>query len=191
MPNPIFQKLDPKGHNVQIKKVISGGQTGVDQGALYGALDAGLSIGGFAPKGYRTEDGKIPEDLAKFMTETEAEGYEKRTHANVLKADATLVLHVGKLGIGSQKTVKLAIQEERPLIVIDLEHETAFVANKTTKWRLVDAFNNTTGVGRKPMDTTFPFVRTLNVAGPRESHAPGLQERVRVFVKALLTPGTP
>ena len=38
-------------------QIISGGQTGADQGALRAALDLGISTGGVAPKGYKTETG--------------------------------------------------------------------------------------------------------------------------------------
>ena len=44
-----------------IRKVISGGQTGVDRAGLDAAVNAGIPIGGYCPKGRRAEDGVIPE----------------------------------------------------------------------------------------------------------------------------------
>ena len=44
-----------------IRKVISGGQTGVDRAGLDTAREAGLPIGGYCAKGRLTEDGTIPE----------------------------------------------------------------------------------------------------------------------------------
>ncbi|MBO7684653.1 MAG: hypothetical protein J6T51_08020 [Kiritimatiellae bacterium] len=41
-------------------KIVSGGQTGVDRGALQAAMDLGLPWGGWAPKGWRAENGTIP-----------------------------------------------------------------------------------------------------------------------------------
>ncbi|MBR5549307.1 MAG: hypothetical protein IKU71_06215 [Kiritimatiellae bacterium] len=41
-------------------KIVSGGQTGVDRGALQAAMDLGLDWGGWAPKGWRAENGTIP-----------------------------------------------------------------------------------------------------------------------------------
>lgn len=41
-------------------KIVSGGQTGVDRGALEAAIDLGLYWGGWAPKGWRAEDSEKP-----------------------------------------------------------------------------------------------------------------------------------
>ena len=46
----IKRRLD--GHNAGGLKIISGGQTGADRGALEGARKAGIPTGGTAPKGY-------------------------------------------------------------------------------------------------------------------------------------------
>jgi hypothetical protein len=40
-----------------IEKIVSGGQTGVDQAALAMALEANLPIGGWCPKGRLDADG--------------------------------------------------------------------------------------------------------------------------------------
>ena len=42
-------------------KIISGGQTGVDRAALDAALESGVSVGGWCPKGRKAEDGPIAE----------------------------------------------------------------------------------------------------------------------------------
>ena len=43
--------------------VISGGQCGVDRGALYAANEAGIKTGGFIPPGFKTDDNYSPEIL--------------------------------------------------------------------------------------------------------------------------------
>lgn len=40
-----------------ISKIISGGQTGADQGGLSAAIILNIKTGGTAPKGYRTQAG--------------------------------------------------------------------------------------------------------------------------------------
>lgn len=46
---------------VDLVKVVSGGQTGVDRAALDAALVAGFPCGGWCPAGRLAEDGEIPE----------------------------------------------------------------------------------------------------------------------------------
>ena len=40
-----------------IAKIVSGGQTGVDRGAIEAALELGFPYGGLIPKGRHAEDG--------------------------------------------------------------------------------------------------------------------------------------
>ena len=40
-----------------VSKIVSGGQTGVDRGALEAALELGFPYGGLIPKGRLAEDG--------------------------------------------------------------------------------------------------------------------------------------
>ena len=42
-----------------VKKIVSGGQTGVDRAALDVGLDKKIPIGGWCPKGRKAEDGPI------------------------------------------------------------------------------------------------------------------------------------
>jgi hypothetical protein len=42
-----------------ITKIISGGQTGADQGALYAAIGLDIPHGGWVPKGGKTEGGPV------------------------------------------------------------------------------------------------------------------------------------
>jgi hypothetical protein len=55
----------------QLRKVISGGQTGVDQAALRAARDCGLKIGGWCPPGRTCEAGVIPVEFPLEETEQE------------------------------------------------------------------------------------------------------------------------
>ena len=76
--------------NWRLEMVISGGQTGVDRAALDVALELGIKISGYCPRGRKAEDGKIP---AKYpLLETDSEDYEARTEKNVEISDGTLIL---------------------------------------------------------------------------------------------------
>ena len=49
--------------NWRLEMVISGGQTGVDRAALDVALELGIKISGYCPRGRKAEDGKIPAEI--------------------------------------------------------------------------------------------------------------------------------
>lgn len=75
-----------------ISKVISGGQTGVDQAALRAAKACGIPTGGYAPKDYMTEDGPSPW-LADFgLIALTVSDYPRRTKANVVEAGFVVVI---------------------------------------------------------------------------------------------------
>lgn len=72
-------------------KIISGGQTGIDQTALEIAKGLGFETGGFAPKNFITENGSEPVLLKSYgLIETNG-GYPLRTQLNILEADITVI----------------------------------------------------------------------------------------------------
>ena len=48
---------------VKLQKIISGDQTGVDRAAPDTGLELEIPIGGYCPKGRRSEDGSTPDKL--------------------------------------------------------------------------------------------------------------------------------
>lgn len=74
-----------------LQRVISGGQTGVDQVGLEVAKQFGWATGGTAPKGYRTDAG-VNLDLRDVygLTESFSAQYAPRTLANVRAAQLTV-----------------------------------------------------------------------------------------------------
>ena len=78
-------------------RVVCGGQTGVDRGALDAALDLGIPCGGWCPEGRQAEDGIIP---ARYpLTELSGAGYDQRTRKNVEDSDTESVQFVTEGGI--------------------------------------------------------------------------------------------
>jgi len=139
-------------------EICSGGQTGVDRGALDAALELGVDCGGWCPSGRLAEDGRIPDryplvELAE--DECEGDGYTARTRGNVVHSDGTLILCVGPPSGGTALTLQVCRELHKPVIIINGRlisaqeagaHAEAFVAHMG--------------------------IRRLNVAGPRASEWP-------------------
>jgi hypothetical protein len=149
----------------RLKRVISGGQTGVDQAALRAAQACGIEIGGWCPPGRACDGGVIPPEFP--LRETPSDRSPKaphvprslRTQWNVRDADATLILHVRDSAppdAGTDWTARFAAQYGRPLLTCDVAAPDA--GELIARWLHAGA------------------VRTLNVAGPSEATAPGIGE---------------
>ena len=79
-------------------QIISGGQAGVDRGALDAALELGAQCGGWCPDGRKAEDGRIPDCYP--LEERKGAGCPERTRRNVEDSDGTLIIHRGPLSVG-------------------------------------------------------------------------------------------
>jgi hypothetical protein len=148
-------------------KIISGGQTGVDRGALDAALDAGIECGGSCPVGRKAEDGTIPDIYP--LTEIDSAVYSNRTRKNVIDSDATLIIYFGQLQGGTKFTRKCCIEENKPFLVIDASNESPDI------------------LAQYVLDMITEYdVKVLNVAGPRASKVPNAQETTRLLIKSVL-----
>lgn len=138
-------------------KVISGGQTGADQGALIAARSLGIETGGFMPRGFLTEDGPRPEFAALYgMQEHHSERYPPRTRANVFASYGTAWF--GALDSRGFTCTQAAVARYGKL----------FILNPTS--RALASWVKDNGI------------RVLNVAGSRESKSEGIGR----YVKELL-----
>jgi len=150
----------------RITKIISGGQTGADRGALDAAIELGIPHGGWCPLERRSEDGIIP---SKYnLTETNSSLYEDRTSQNVSDSDATLILYYDTLDKGTNFTIDVARKLNRPFCAINLSDDSALSAFESWLESL-------------PMQNI-----TLNIAGPRESNSPGVHDAVYSFLLQVL-----
>ena len=157
-----------------ISGVISGGQTGADRAGLGAGIDLGLPIGGWAPRGFRAEDGRIPDVYASTMRESPSRGYEDRTRRNVVCADGTLLLSLlGSVTGGSALTAWVAQELSRPFLHVPL----SFVVGDLACAEATDSLLSWLRENR---------VRLLNVAGPRESKEPGIESTARRFLSYSL-----
>jgi hypothetical protein len=156
--------------------VISGAQTGADRGALIAAAILKYEHGGWVPPGRLAEDGVVP-DCYPMTTMTKG-GYKERTQMNVECSDATLVFsYEDPLTGGSALTVSCAKQVNLPVLHMLLYPE----ADKDSNRRVARAIREWL-MEKRP--------RVLNVAGPRESKAEGIQDHVAEIVLLVLQPLT-
>jgi hypothetical protein len=146
-----------------LERVVSGGQTGVDRAALDTALDLGVPCGGWCPAGRLAEDGAIPDRYP--LRETESASYPERTARNVRDSDATLILYRKKMRGGTALTARLARHNGRPCLAIEIGSADP---EAVRGWLAAED------------------VRVLNVAGPRESEAPGIHEEAAALLRRVL-----
>ena len=146
--------------------IVSGGQTGADRGGLDAALAAGVPCGGWRPRRRRAEDGTIPDRYP--LRETPTADYPQRTAWNVRDSDGTAILHQGRLDRGTALTERLARRQGRPVLLLDV---------RSARPAELAAWIQKEGIAR------------LNVAGPRESRAPGLQAAVTAFLREAFASG--
>ena len=155
------------GARLTLGKIVSGGQTGVDRGALDAALAAAFPCGGWCPEGRSAEDGPL---AARYpLTELPGAGYLERTLQNVIDSDGTAILHAGALEGGTRQTLDCCTRHGRPCLVID-----ASTASATAAAERMGSFVARHGIA------------VLNVAGPRESQRPGIGAEARAFLQATL-----
>ncbi|MBN1387469.1 MAG: putative molybdenum carrier protein [Bacteroidales bacterium] len=157
-----------------IRKVISGGQTGVDRAALDAALYLGFETGGWCPPGKVGENGNIPPEYNLIETERErsdrAPGIPRsqRTENNVRFSDATLILIPGNIerDSGTEWTLECARYYNKPCFSISPYHPRA-------KRRIIEWICEV-----QP--------EVVNVAGPSENTSPGVYEQsYKILVEIL------
>ena len=129
-----------------ISKIISGGQTGVDRGAIEAALELGFPYGGLI--------------------------------WNVTHSDATLIIarKVARAGAfheeltgGTLRTERFAIDHAKPRLVIFEQNVEAVL----------------TWLSRVAAQLQREEI-VLNIAGPRESKCPGIEQATCAFIKRLI-----
>lgn len=146
-----------------LRKVVSGGQTGVDQGALRAARAAGLAIGGWCPPGRASEAGPIPDAFPLAETPEERSALapgvprSQRTEWNVRDSDATLIVQPAAQGPadpGTAFALACARRYDRPTLSCDPGGSES--AERIAIW--------IRSLG----------IEALNVAGPSEATCPGV-----------------
>ena len=150
-----------------LRKIVTGGQTGVDRGALDAALELGFPCGGWCPSGRQAEDGIISERYP--LAELPEGGYRERTLRNVLDSDGTAIIYFGRIEGGTAATLAFCIQYRKPYKLLDASLiDARHAANALAEW------------------VKLKSIADLNIAGPRLSTAPRAEDYARRVIRTLL-----
>ncbi len=148
-----------------VRKIISGGQTGADRAALDFAIENDIPHSGWCPKGRIAEDGVIPEKY--HLQECPQEDYIVRTEQNVIDSNGTVIASIKpELSGGSKCTSEFAQRHGKPWIHIHKGSDEPAHA----LMRFIDTYE----------------IRVLNVAGPRASEEPEISKFVADVLETAL-----
>ena len=150
-------------HRLTLKKIVSGGQTGVDRAGLDAAIEANIDHGGWCPRYRLAEDGKVPKKYK--LSESLSKEYKVRTELNVQDSDGTLILYKDKMTRGTKLTFGLTKKLDKPVLALD-------VANELSAESVLEWIENES-------------IEVLNIAGPRESTNPGIHETAITFLRTV------
>ncbi len=156
-----------------IQKIVSGGQTGADQGALLAAKKCAIKTGGFAPKGWKTEAGANPSLCLTYnLVECNSDDYAERTEKNVKTTDLTLIFS-DRNSKGSLLTKSICDKKGKPYLMLS-----TLAWNEETDLSVTELLHNVYKEKNRPL--------FLNIAGNRESVSPGIKNRVAEILERLL-----
>jgi hypothetical protein len=185
----------------RLSKVISGGQTGVDQAALRAARDCGLEIGGWCPPGRMCEAGVIPAEFPLEETEQErslgAPGVPRsqRTEWNVRDSDGALVILSGeashppprRYGVaGSSESVRKSSDDAATEEAADPGTEWAMqCAKRYGRALLVCGVSDPAAKAKIQKWLRRIPIKVLSVGGPAESTSPGISDRAYRLLRGV------
>ncbi len=152
---------------MKCKKIISGGQTGVDRGALDACIQHNFPCGGWCPAGRKAEDGEIPQRYP--LQEIWNTSYNERTRLNVRDSDATLIIYEGKLKGGTSLTFHHAKDIGKPVFLFKVA---PFLIDEILEQAIHFIKINQ--------------VEILNIAGPRASQWPEAYDSSSTIISKLI-----
>lgn len=170
-----------------LKKVISGGESGVGRAALDSAISRLIySWGGWVPKGRLAESGEIPDSYFEpqrvgcGLRECERGRPFTAKVRNIREADATLILRPSRIGGTLPDSLKTVIQtcrrNDKPYRIFD--------PYKT--WKVPAAVRWICETNVKEGTDEQHEIQTLNVVGIKESKHPGIYDRTLIYMNDVL-----
>jgi hypothetical protein len=147
-----------------LEKIVTGGQTGVEQAAWAAARRAGIATGGYMPRGFANEDGPSPRLGALYGAVEFPMDEARRIRANLRRAEALLWLG-DALSPQAEAMIAACRELGKPFLVA---LPGVSPASEAASWLAVFE------------------VKTLVVAGPPASQAPQLGAQAARFLDQVL-----
>lgn len=107
-----------------VRKIVSGGRSGVERAALDLAIQLGISHGGWVPQGRVVDDGRLASRYR--LTETAFTDGPVNDEANLKMSDGLLLLTRGALSGPATEVLARAQAHQHPYLLIDLDRHTRF-----------------------------------------------------------------
>jgi len=165
-----------------LHKIISGGQTGADQGGIMAAWRRGVETGGQAALGYKTQGGHNP--ILEVLELTQASSYSGRTKTNVASSDGTVIIAHHMSSPGTELTRREARLLNKPLLELNI----IAIVQAAIRGQSVDneeiVLEEIIGHASALCDFIISNqIQILNVAGNREVRSEGLRQGDLIVTK--------
>jgi Circularly permutated YpsA SLOG family len=165
-----------------LHKVISGGQTGADQGGLMAAWRHGVETGGQAPAGYRVQNGYNP--ILEVLGLSQASDYAGRTRSNIANADGTVLLSHNMTSPGSMLTRNEAKAQGKPFLSLDILELVQLAIAGQTPENEEAMLNGVASRAKQLCEFILKHsISVLNVAGNREIKSDGKQHGTNIVTQ--------
>lgn len=164
-----------------IKKIISGGQPGVEMAALDAAIRLNIPYEGWCYKDRKTESGTLAERYN--VKEIDTPSYFQRLEKNVKDSEGAVVLNYGQLVLGSKAVKDIAEKYHKPCLNVDLSnhpmnHAVALIRKWMAKHDIATIYftGTKTGGGHTPnvYDETIQIIEAI--CGVEREQFLGFQE---------------
>jgi hypothetical protein len=165
-----------------LKKIISGGQSGVEIAALDAAVELDIPHAGWAYKRKRTEDGILPEHYN--LKTIDVPSLHDRLEKNITDSDGTVILTHGQLIIGSKIIKDFANIHNKSCLYVDLtECSLNHAISSIRKWILNNEIEAVYFTGSKVVGESSIYEETIQIiegilkVEREQDRLPGFQKR--------------
>jgi hypothetical protein len=166
-----------------LKKIISGGQPGVEMAALDAALKLDIPHAGWAYKRKRAKDGILPEHYS--LKTIDVPSYHDRLEKNIIESDGTVILTYGQLIIGSKIIKDLTKKHNKSCLYVDLtECSLNHAISAIRRWIINNEIEAVYFTGSKVVGESRVYEETIQMiegilrVEREQERLPGFQQKV-------------